>query len=52
MPSQAVQKALTKHTESGRVIEKTNGKQKIYYIKQEEGAAAGQAELAELDTAC
>jgi hypothetical protein len=31
---QALQKALTKLTEGGQIVEKTNGKQKIYYIKQ------------------
>ncbi len=32
--AKALQKALTKLTEGGQIVEKTNGKQKIYYIKQ------------------
>ena len=47
-----MQKALTKFAESGQIVEKTNGKQKFYYIKQEDASAANQAELDTLDQAC
>ena len=49
--AQAVQKALTKFSEGGQIVEKTNGKQKFYYVKQEDASAANQAELDTLDQA-